>query len=382
MTESKFKILIADDEPNILMLTSMMLEDLGYETILAKNGAQAIEKAFQEKPDMVITDIVMPEKDGFEVCKTLRENKDFEGVPIIILSAIGDEFNKITGFEGGADDYITKPFNLEELKTRVESLLLRRKEHKDQNEQQKQTDTNEGSYVELAIDRISSGVRELDELLGGGLPKGSNILLIGPLGTGKSTLGRRFITEGLHNKERCMVATIDDSPRQIREKISDALEIDVLEYEEMDLFSLVDAYSWSSGATEKKEKFRIDGVLDLNQFSMVIADSGQKIGQSIQSKLGGRRLFDSISSLLVNFDLSMAQRFLSQLCRTSMAFGMVNTIFVLEEGTVSEYVLNNIKYIMDGVIEAKERDGQMHLRVANMKWIDFERDWVKIKDNG
>jgi len=215
---------------------------------------------------MVITDIVMPEKDGFEVCKTLRENKDFEGVPIIILSAIGDEFNKITGFEGGADDYITKPFNLEELKTRVESLLLRRKEHKDQNEQQKQTDTNEGSYVELAIDRISSGVRELDELLGGGLPKGSNILLIGPLGTGKSTLGRRFITEGLHNKERCMVATIDDSPRQIREKISDALEIDVLEYEEMDLFSLVDAYSWSSGATEKKEKFRIDGVLDLNQF--------------------------------------------------------------------------------------------------------------------
>jgi len=115
---------------------------------------------------------------------------------------------------------------------------------------------------------------------------------------------------------------------------------------------------------------------------MVIADSGQKIGQSIQSKLGGRRLFDSISSLLVNFDLSMAQRFLSQLCRTSMAFGMVNTIFVLEEGTVSEYVLNNIKYIMDGVIEAKERDGQMHLRVANMKWIDFERDWVKIKDNG
>ena len=235
---------------------------------------------------------------------------------------------------------------------------------------------------ESEIERISSGIKELDKLLGGGLPKGSNILLMGPLGTGKSTMGRKFILEGLHNKERCMFVTIDDSPKLIRNKLSSILEIDVREYEELDLFSIVDAYSWSSGASEKKEKFRIEGILDLNQFSMIISDSGQSIGHSIQSKLGGRRIFDSISSLLVNFDLSMAQRFLSQLARTSLAFGMVNTIFVLEEGTVSEYVLNNIKYIMDGVIETKEKDGQMYLRVANMKWINFDRDWVKLGDHG
>ncbi len=381
MSDSGFKILIADDEPNILMLTSMMLDDLGYKTILANNGAQAIEKALQEFPDMVITDIVMPEKDGFEVCKTLRENKDFADVPIIILSAIGDEFNKITGFEGGADDYITKPFNLDELKSRVETLLLRRQESKVISARGKE----KSGYVkkdETEIMRISSGIKELDALLGGGLPKGSNILLMGPLGTGKSTMSRKFILEGLHNKERCMFVTIDDSPKLIRDKLSSSLEIDIAEYEELDLFSIVDAYSWSSGASERKEKYRIEGILDLNQFSMIISDSGQNIGQSIQSKLGGRRIFDSISSLLVNFDLSMAQRFLSQLARTSIAFGMVNTVFVLEEGTVSEYVLNNIKYIMDGVIETKEKDGQMYLRVASMKWINFDRDWVKLGDHG
>lgn len=381
MSDSGFKILIADDEPNILMLTSMMLDDLGYKTILANNGAQAIEKALQEFPDLVITDIVMPEKDGFEVCKTLRENKDFADVPIIILSAIGDEFNKITGFEGGADDYITKPFNLDELKSRVETLLLRRQESKVVAARGKEKNSS-NKKDEVEIDRISSGIKELDNLLGGGFPKGSNILLIGPLGTGKSTMGRKFILEGLHNKDRCMFVTVDDSPKLIRDKLSSSLEIDVREYEELDLFSIVDAYSWSSGASERKEKFRIEGILDLNQFSMIIADSGQSIGHSIQSKLGGRRIIDSISSLLVNFDLSMAQRFLSQLARTSLAFGMVNTLFVLEEGTVSEYVLNNIKYIMDGVIETKEKDGQLYLRIASMKWINFERDWVKLGDHG
>lgn len=382
MNDSGFKILIADDEPNILMLTSMMLDDLGYKTILANNGAQAIEKALQEYPDMIITDIVMPEKDGFEVCKTLRENKDFADVPIIILSAIGDEFNKITGFEGGADDYITKPFNLDELKSRVETLLLRRRESKFRSNKSEPDKAESIRKDEPKIDRISSGVKELDDLLGGGFPKGSNILLMGPLGTGKSTIGRNFILNGIRNKERGMFVTIDDSPTLIREKLSSSLEINVIEYEALNLFSIVDAYSWSSGNIDKKEQFRIEGVLDLNQFSMVISDSGQKIGQSIQSKLGGRRVFDSISSLLINFDLSMAQRFLSQLARTSLAFGMVNTVFVLEEGSVSEYVINNIKYIMDGVIETKEKDGQMYLRVANMKWINFDRDWVKLEDYG
>ncbi len=369
------KILIADDEPNILMLTSIMLEDAGYETILTKNGAQAIERALKDCPDLIITDIVMPEKDGFEVCKTIRANKGFNNVPIIILSAIGDEFNKITGFEGGADDYITKPFNLEELRTRVQTLLLRSKDQKTVAD----NNVNESIKTKVDIEKTDTGIPELNQLLNGGFPKGSNILLQGPIGTGKSTIGRRFMSNGLNNKERCMFITLDDSPQMIRKSMNNILTKRIDEFEELNLFSVVDGYSWSSGATLKKEKYSIDGILDLNQLSMVISDAGMSLGQSIQSKLGGRRIIDSISSLLINFDLSLAQRFLSQLCRTSLAFGMVNTIFVLEDGTVSEHVLNNIKYVMDGVVETKQVDGEFYLRVSSMKWIDYNRDWIKVK---
>ncbi|MEK6557045.1 MAG: hypothetical protein AABZ14_01945, partial [Candidatus Margulisiibacteriota bacterium] len=93
---------------------------------------------------------------------------------------------------------------------------------------------------------------------------------------------------------------------------------------------------------------------------------------------GGRRIIDSISSLLINFDLSTVQRFLSQVSRTSMAFGMVNTLYVLEEGTVSEHVLNNVKYVMDGVVETKQTGNEFFVRVSSMKWIDYNRDWVRV----
>ena len=382
----KKKILIADDEPNILMLTSIMLEDAGYETILAKNGAQAIEKAISEKPDFIITDIVMPERDGFEVCKTLRARPEFANIPIIILSAIGDEFNKITGFEGVADDYITKPFNLEELRNRVQILLMRNtetlpavsEEISSINEPLIEKNKTKNPVLNN-IEFVDTGVKELNSILQGGLPKGSNILLIGPLGSGKSSILRRYIAKGLDKKERNMYITLDDSPQLIRKKMSNLLDKRIEDYEELTLFNIVDVFSWSSGTNIKKEKYSISGILDLNQLSMVIADAGQNIGQSIQSKLGGRRVIDSISSLLINFDLSVVQRFLSQLARTSIPFGMVSTLFVIEEGTVSEHVLNNIKYIMDGVIETKQVGDDFFIRVVSMKWIDYERDWVRVK---
>jgi KaiC/GvpD/RAD55 family RecA-like ATPase len=108
----------------------------------------------------------------------------------------------------------------------------------------------------------------------------------------------------------------------------------------------------------------------------VIADASAELGQTIQVKAGGRRVLDSISSLLVNFELPSVQRFLSQVARTAIAFGGVTTIFTLEEGTVSEQVLNNVKYLMDGVIELKEENGQSMARVANMKWISYSKDWI------
>lgn len=356
----KQKILVADDEPYILKLISMMLEDTGYATIIVKDGKQAIEKALSEKPDIIITDIAMPAKDGFEVRKTLRDNPDFQNTPIIILSAIGDEFNKITGFEVGADDYITKPFNLDTLKNRIK-VLSRNK-------------AKIALKDDMSINRSLTKVSVLDKALHGGIPNGSNILLVGPLGSGKSSICRNFIVEGLTLHECNMLITLDDAPKLIRHKIQEKLDNQI---DNQNLLNIVDAYSWSSGTTEKQENFAIEGILDLNKLTMIISDAGQDIGQSIQKKLGGRRVLDSISSLLVNFDLSTVQRFLAQMTRTSMTFGLVTTIFTLEEGTISSQMLNNIKYIMDGVIETKLEDNEYYLRIANMKWIDHDKEWVK-----
>lgn len=123
--DNKVRILLVEDEPNIMRLTSVMLEKEGYQVIQAQNGKVGIEKAKKESPDIVVTDLIMPEKNGFDVCRGVRANPATANTPILILTAMGDEFNKSAGFEAGADDYLTKPFNINELKARIKSLLRR-----------------------------------------------------------------------------------------------------------------------------------------------------------------------------------------------------------------------------------------------------------------
>lgn len=374
------KILVADDEPNILMLTGVLFRDMGLEVLSAANGEEAIQKAFEHKPDIVITDILMPLKDGFEVCRAIRNHPELSDIPVILLSALGDEYNKITGFEGGADDYITKPFNIEELKIRVKSMLARHKIRKrallTTSSDEANTDSQPaGESSDIKIEVISTGISVLNKCLNGGVPKGSNILVLGSLGSGKSTFARRFVSEGLKNGERSLFVALDDAPTKIRKQLTMELNRSISEYEDIGLIRFVDAYSWSSFTHVDQEPFAINGILELNQLSGVISDAGFELGQTIQNKLGGRRVIDSISSLLINFELPSVQRFINQIGRTALAFGGVTTLFVMEEGTVSEQVLNNIKYIMDGVIEFADIKGKRSVRVSSMKWIKADTRW-------
>ncbi len=357
------------------MLTGVMLREAGYEVIKASNGQEAVDLAISEQPDLIITDVIMPKKDGFEVCKTVRNTASISDTPIIILSAMGDEYNKITGFDEGADDYVTKPFSSEELKARVRALLLRYQSRNRASAAKPSVSRQEPHPEAPEIDRISSGVPELDDQLYGGIPTGSNILVMGPIGSGKSSFSRRFLAEGLRNHERSLFVAIDDDPKLVRKTISSFLEKPVAEYEQYGFMRLVDAYSWSAFNETDHESFAINGILELNQLSGVISDAGYELGQTIQNKLGGRRVIDSISSLLVNFELPSVQRFMSQIARTSHSFGGVTTLFILEAGTVSDQVLNNIKYIMDGVIEFGDDKGLRSVRVASMKWTQYVTDW-------
>jgi two-component system alkaline phosphatase synthesis response regulator PhoP len=116
------KILIIDDEPQIVEICQDYLRAAGYETVTASNGVQGVSLAHREKPDLVVLDLMMPEMDGLDVCRTIRHESD---VPIIMLTARVEETDKLIGLELGADDYITKPFSPRELVARVRVVLRR-----------------------------------------------------------------------------------------------------------------------------------------------------------------------------------------------------------------------------------------------------------------
>lgn len=118
----QFRVLIVDDEERIVNFLRAKLKASGYDTLTAKNGYEALELAQAEEPDLIVLDILMPGIDGFD---TLRELRQFSSVPVIILSARGEDADKIKGLTLGADDYLPKPFNPDELVARIEAVRRR-----------------------------------------------------------------------------------------------------------------------------------------------------------------------------------------------------------------------------------------------------------------
>src|SRR5512146_1679432 len=119
------KILIVDDDVDTLRLVGLMLQRQGYQIIAATGGEQGLEKAFEEKPDVILLDVMMPEMDGYEVAKRLRMSPMTTNTPILMFTAKTQLDDKVTGFEAGADDYLTKPTHPTELQAHVKALLAR-----------------------------------------------------------------------------------------------------------------------------------------------------------------------------------------------------------------------------------------------------------------
>ena len=119
------KILVVDDEEHIAELISYNLSSNGYKVITANNGIDAVKVAIEEKPSLILLDLMIPGKDGYDVCKEVRSNNEIRNTPIIMLTAKSEELDKILGLELGADDYITKPFSVRELLARVKAVLRR-----------------------------------------------------------------------------------------------------------------------------------------------------------------------------------------------------------------------------------------------------------------
>ncbi len=128
MAANKFKILLVDDEKDVREFLSYNLLKEGYKVETAKNGAEAINIAKDFEPHLIILDVMMPGMDGIEACNTLREDSKFESTIIVFLTARGEDYSQIAGFDAGADDYITKPIKPKVLMSRVKALLRRHKQ--------------------------------------------------------------------------------------------------------------------------------------------------------------------------------------------------------------------------------------------------------------
>jgi len=124
-SDTRQKILIVDDEIDTLLPLKRSLEAMDYLVIEAGNGPEAIKRAHTERPELVILDVMMPGMDGIEVCKALKKDSRTVNIPVIMLTARDEVKDKVESLEIGADDYVTKPFNLNELKARIRSVLRR-----------------------------------------------------------------------------------------------------------------------------------------------------------------------------------------------------------------------------------------------------------------
>ena len=138
----QYKILIVDDDANICELLRLYLEKDGFETLVANDGRTAVDYALKHSPDLILLDIMLPVLDGWQVCREIRKSSQ---VPIIMLTAKGETFDKILGLELGADDYVCKPFDTKEVIARIKAVLRR------SNDNDKQNQVEEVRYDKLRI---------------------------------------------------------------------------------------------------------------------------------------------------------------------------------------------------------------------------------------
>lgn len=211
-TASNYKILVVDDDPDIVELLQYNLAREGYEVALADNGKKAIEAAQAFKPDVILMDVMMPVLDGIAACRQLREMSEFRHTHIIFLTARAEEFSEVAAFEAGADDFITKPIKPRALLSRLAAFTRRDAQQEEQDQ-----------VIEignLRIDRTSFAVYKDQEKIT--LPKKEFELLAFLAATPNKVFTREELLNNVWGNDVYVIArTVDVHIRKVREKIGE-----------------------------------------------------------------------------------------------------------------------------------------------------------------
>ncbi|MDR1172291.1 MAG: response regulator transcription factor [Bacteroidales bacterium] len=217
MAHDKYKILLVDDEPDILEFLSYNLKKEGYEVFTASGGNEAIETALAELPHLILMDVMMPGKDGVETCEEMRTHSQLDNCIIAFLTARAEDYSQIAGFEAGADDYINKPIKPKVLQTRIKALL-KRYDKSDQDKGAVKATTS--ASADLVIDKERFVVIKKGEELT--LPKKEFELLALLMSRPEKVFGREEIFNLVWGDDIVVGdRTIDVHIRKLREKIGD-----------------------------------------------------------------------------------------------------------------------------------------------------------------
>lgn len=240
----------------------------------------------------------------------------------------------------------------------------------------KMVDKNKDSSEVSSSEVEKTGIEGLDEELGGGLPKNSTVLLLGPPGSGKTTFINQFINYGLEKGEGGLYISMDNAPDEVKDTVSD-FDWNFGEKEKEGDLVFIDAYSWRLGG-ETEGKFVIQGPSDLNQMNMTLSDALREVG-----KKDKRIALDSVSTLILYTNPSSSVKFLQVVGAKSKA-SKGTLLLSIEEGVHDEKTITTLNYVADGVIEMKLEGNERYMRVSRMAKTSHSREWKKFKitDNG
>jgi len=211
-TKNQKKVLVIDDEPNIVEILAYNLEKEGYEVQSAKDGEEGIKKASVFKPHLILLDIMMPNIDGVETCRILRENPSLSNTFILFLTARSEEYSEVAAFSSGADDYIVKPIKIRALMSRVDSFFRRAIIEKDEEDRV--------SIKDLEIDKVSYTIKQSGSDIT--FPRKEFELLYFLAKNPNKVFSRDTLLKKIWGTDVSVVArTVDVHVRKIREKIGD-----------------------------------------------------------------------------------------------------------------------------------------------------------------
>lgn len=210
--KQKLKVLVVDDEEDIIEILTYNLEKEGYEVATANNGVKAVKKAISFIPDVILLDIMMPNQDGVETCRQIREVPELKHTFIIFLTARSEEYSEVAAFDVGADDYIHKPIKPRALISRIGALFRR--------ETKKETDNNKVAVRDLIIDRSSYTISKDGKIII--LPKKEFELLYFLAKNPNMVFSRDELLKNIWGADVFVLArTVDVHIRKVREKIGD-----------------------------------------------------------------------------------------------------------------------------------------------------------------